>query len=187
MAKIVDLRSKYSIPEDRNSETNQEMNSGMEKYSGSKEKKRKIISKALFIVIIAGVIFGGYKIAKNKIFTGQKNQPAQANITITPEEIISKVGKLIILPTNEVPAVYSIPDVNKLAKIPFFKSAKNGDYVLVFLKNQKAVLYDPKENVIVEITSSNQSISSPSQPQQNISSTTKPVNSSTSGQTTRKR
>lgn len=62
-----------------------------------------------------------------------------------------KVGKLMVLPPDEDPAVVTVTDKEKLGGQPFFAGAKNGDKVLVFAKAKKAILYDPSANKIVEI------------------------------------
>jgi hypothetical protein len=61
------------------------------------------------------------------------------------------VGKLMVLPQGEVPIVATVSDLSKLQGQPFFAGAKVGDKVLIFNTAQKAVLYDPIANKIVNI------------------------------------
>lgn len=65
-------------------------------------------------------------------------------------DVISMVGKLMVLP-NEVPTVATVTDKNKINGQSFFKSAENGDKVLIFSKASKAVLYRPSENKVIEV------------------------------------
>jgi hypothetical protein len=65
--------------------------------------------------------------------------------------LVENVGKLIQLPTNEEPTIATVTDLSKLSTQPFFIHAKVGDRVLLYPKNQKAILYDPVENIIVEV------------------------------------
>lgn len=68
-----------------------------------------------------------------------------------PEDLIDEVAKLIILPKGEDPTIASVTDPDKLKSQPFFASAKQGYKVLVYTKAQKAILYDPSGNKIVEV------------------------------------
>lgn len=64
---------------------------------------------------------------------------------------VAKVGKLIALPTDEKPTVATVTDASKVKDQTFFQNAKNGDVVLIYTKAQKAILYSPTENKIVEV------------------------------------
>lgn len=68
------------------------------------------------------------------------------------ESIVGRVGQLIVLPADEEPTVASIVDVEKLAvEQPFYAGAKNGDQVLIYVKNRKAIIYDPDRNILVNV------------------------------------
>ncbi len=66
------------------------------------------------------------------------------------EKIIEAVGKLIVLP-DETPTVATVSDLEKLKGQIFFKNAKVGDKVLIYIKAEKAILYDPELNKIIEL------------------------------------
>ncbi len=73
---------------------------------------------------------------------------------LTQQEItdtVNTVGKLIVLPTNETPTIAVVTDLSVLKNQPFFANAKVGDKVLIYTKAQKAILYDPQLNKIVEL------------------------------------
>ncbi len=65
--------------------------------------------------------------------------------------IIAKVGKLMVLPSGEEPALATITDTTKLTNNAFLAKAKNGDRVLLYAKNQRAIVYRPSLNKIVDI------------------------------------
>lgn len=67
------------------------------------------------------------------------------------EELVAIVGKLIILPPNEIPTIATVSDPTKLAGQAFFAKAKVGDKVLLYPTARKAYLYDPKTNKILEV------------------------------------
>lgn len=67
------------------------------------------------------------------------------------QSLVSQVSKLMLLP-NEEPSLALVSDPSKLTGQPFFKNAEKGDAVLIFVKAQKAVLYSPSKDKIVEVS-----------------------------------
>jgi hypothetical protein len=65
--------------------------------------------------------------------------------------VITAVGRLIVLPTDEQPTLATVADPSKLKDQPFFANAKQGDKVLIYTNARKAILYDPVANKIVEV------------------------------------
>ncbi len=65
--------------------------------------------------------------------------------------ILENVGKLMDLPTDEEPTVATVTDKEKLASQKFFSKAENDDKVIIFVKAQKAILYRPSWNKIIEV------------------------------------
>lgn len=101
-----------------------------------KAEKEKIIKAFFFmgILVLAYLFFGS---GFNK-----KDDPIL---------IIDRVDKLMVLPSDEIPTVLDITDINTLKDKPFFQKAEIGFKVLVYAKSGKSILYDPKNNKIVEI------------------------------------
>jgi hypothetical protein len=78
----------------------------------------------------------------------------------TPEEkareelaaAVASVGKLIILPEGDEPVLATVTDAETLIKQQaFFTGAINGDQLLLFPRNLKAVLYSPSRKMIVNV------------------------------------
>ncbi len=68
------------------------------------------------------------------------------------QEIVDKVGEIMILPTNEFPQMATINNAAELSKSQaFFASVENGDKVLVYLQDQKAIIYRPSTDKIVNV------------------------------------
>ena len=116
------------------------------------------------IVIVALIIMGfRYIQAKKDLNTVQQklslmNEHVQQletsqNQSLKDQDvkIISQVGKLIVLPDNEQPTVATVQDLSKLHDQPFFANARVGDKVLIYNISQKAILYRPSENKIIEL------------------------------------
>jgi len=108
--------------------------------------KKSFIIKILLLLIIILTSFIGWK-----FYYQDKNLN---NINISEKErddIISKVGKHIVLPTDEIPSLATVSDVNQLKKYPFFAKAMKGDKVLIYSVSKKAILYRPSEDKILEV------------------------------------
>lgn len=66
-------------------------------------------------------------------------------------DVVSHVGKLVILPQDEEPIVATVSDPERLHAQPFFANAKVSDKVLIYARARRAILYRPSENKIVEV------------------------------------
>ena len=99
-----------------------------------------VLAALLVIAIGAGVYF--YQKAAT-----DPQKAAQQEL----QNAITAVGKLIVLPTNEMPTMAVVSDPSKLSNQPFFAHAEKGDEVLIYTISQKAILYSPTLNKIVEV------------------------------------
>lgn len=66
-------------------------------------------------------------------------------------DLITRVGKLIVLPEGEEPTVATVTDTELLKDQPFFVNARQGDKVLIYTNARKAILYSPENDKIVEV------------------------------------
>lgn len=114
-------------------------------------KKALIISSILVLLLIIAAapsyyFYNEYKKAQMQL--QNPSETAQKELDILLEEI----GKLMILPQNEIPTLATVSDVNKLKNQEFFKNAQNGDKVLIYSEAKKAILYRPSIKRIVEVS-----------------------------------
>lgn len=65
--------------------------------------------------------------------------------------VLDKVSRLMEVPTDEEPTVATVTDKEKLKEQKFFAKAENEDKVIIFVKAQKAILYRPSTNKIIEV------------------------------------
>ncbi len=111
---------------------------------------KKVIFIFVFL-LIAGLLassiyfFMKYKGAMAEL--GKKNDDPKQEVIA----ILDKVGKLIELPTDEEPTVATVTDKEKLKEQKFFSKAENEDKVIIFVKAQKAILYRPSWNKVIEV------------------------------------
>ncbi len=118
---------------------------------GIKSLLAKILKKIwlpLLILALAGAsgyFYLQYRDAQNKL----SNPQEVANAAL--QETLEKVGKLILLPSDESPTLATVTDAEKLKTQAFFTNTKNGDKVLIYTKNKLAILYDPIGNKIVAV------------------------------------
>ena len=104
----------------------------------------------IFVLALVGTVSSVYFYNKYKS-TEQKVREASIVSQEDVQALVAKVGKLIKLPEGELPTVATVTDVEKLKDQPFFARAKVGDKVLLYTQAKKAILYDPVDNLIVEV------------------------------------
>lgn len=103
----------------------------------------------VFIIILA-LLPSSYFYFKNQQTEKRLKDPDTANQQVI-DAVVKKVGRHILLPTDEQPTLASVSDVSKVSDQPFFAKAQNGDKVLVYTQARKAILYRPSEDIIIEV------------------------------------
>ena len=115
-------------------------------------KKIGLLFMGLLIFVLALVGTGTSIFFYNKYKdTETKIREASVVSREDVQALVAKVGKLMKLPEGELPTVATVTDVEKLKDQPFFARAKVGDKVLLYTQAKKAILYDPVDNLIVEV------------------------------------
>ncbi len=121
----------------------------IKKISNSKNITSILFSLIFLLAIVLLFLLGFY--IKNKNELARFENSSTSSSKLEAEDIINRVGKLLILPENETPTLATVNDPSKLRDQAFFANAKAGDIVLIYTKAEKAILYRPSENKIVEI------------------------------------
>jgi hypothetical protein len=109
------------------------------------KRNPKIIIIVAILVMLAG--FGAFMTYKYLQLANNPQKILQQEQT----SLVGKVGKLITLPGDEQPSIATVSDKEKLKDQAFFKSAQNGDTLLIYTTAKKAILYREKENRIIEV------------------------------------
>lgn len=109
---------------------------------------KNIKTAVLLVGLIAiPIVIGSLAQAQNLRNQGNSEDVLAAN---EANSIVERVGALMELP-DEDPTVATVSDVESLRDQQFFQKAQNGDNVIIFPNAQKAILYRPSTNKIVEI------------------------------------
>lgn len=116
--------------------------------------KRKIFLASILLFLLAAI--GGifYLNRENRQLKteilGLKQDPQK----IDKEEIakvIELVSKLVVLPEGEEPVMATVTDKEKLKDQTVFAKAENGDKILIYIKAQKAYIYRPSSNKLIDV------------------------------------
>lgn len=108
-------------------------------------KKLVVVVFPIFVMVtvvstaVAGYFFWKYK-------TTQAKDPM-----VELNAVVKDVGKLVVLPQDEVPTLAVVNDKQKLSGQAFFDKAENGDKVLIYLKAGKVYLYRPSLEKIIDV------------------------------------
>ncbi len=112
---------------------------------------RKTSKIILWLVLV--IIFLGAGGAAAYFYTKYRQVVKNPEIITKAEKdwLIEKVSRLMSLPQGEEPSIATVLDRDKLKDQPFFKDAENGDKILIYTKAQKAILYRPSADKIIEV------------------------------------
>jgi hypothetical protein len=81
------------------------------------------------------------------------NLSSNATVKLTDaqvKEVISRISKFMVVPTDETPSVVVLRDVQSLqAQQPFYNGAKDGDILVLY--SNRAIIYDADANKLVAV------------------------------------
>ena len=116
----------------------------------------KIISYSSLVLLVIGVTFlyKRYISAQDELVRLESIigtlQGTPGPKTDDEKKILEKVSRLIMIPQNESPTIFTVLNADALAKEQsFFVGAVNGDVLIVFRQSQKAIIYSPTRKMIV--------------------------------------
>ena len=120
---------------------------------GNLQPAKKLIStKKLFIVVLIVITAGLGVIYGVRAFRGNDEGAGTDAGSLEIEEVVSQVSRHLLLPQGEVPTLATIIDAATLAQEQaFYQNASDGDKLLIYLQNQRAIIYNPKQDIIVNV------------------------------------
>ncbi len=114
------------------------------------QKNKTPIIKILIVVIVL-LAFGGY------IYIIQKDTKETRGTTLgnnkeEAKQLAEIVSKFVLVDKNQVPDIVTISDAETMVKQQsVFKGVVNGDKILVYVQDKKAIVYSPSRDIIVNI------------------------------------
>lgn len=101
------------------------------------------------LLLVSGIVGGGLFAYRQRLAAAGNNKEVTEDLNDVTY-VIGRVSRHIVLPSDEVPALLTVTDNAKLTS-SFLKQAKNGDKVLVYQTNKKAILYRPGVDRIIDV------------------------------------
>jgi len=112
----------------------------------------KKVAKVGFAILIVTVVV--VSLAAAGYFYKQYKEIKDNPNKISLDEINSLtvvIGKFMDLPTDETPTLATVTDKEKLKDQDFFKKSENGDKILIYANEKKAILYRPSTQKVIEV------------------------------------
>ncbi len=122
----------------------------MEEYQAPKKRLFNFSNIGLIILLSLVILLVG-ALSTSVYFYKKAHTDPQKEATADLTKTIAEVGKLMVLPTDEVPTLATVSDPEKLKDQAFFANAKSGDKVLIYSNARKAILYSPSLRKIIEV------------------------------------
>jgi hypothetical protein len=104
-----------------------------------------------WLIVLAAIVFGVWYWYTAPTTIPEAPAPAASEISLA--EALEKVGKLVDLPPGETPSFIVVSDLSEVASLSNIQNVQVGDYVLIYDSSQKAIVYRPTTDAIVEIVS----------------------------------
>ena len=114
----------------------------------------RTLFELVLVLALLGVGYYAYTLRQDKTDLKTQVSTLQANpqlaIQKQTDDLISTVGSLMTLPSNETPTVANVSDAVKARQQSnFFANAQNGDKVLMYVKAGQAILFRPTTSKII--------------------------------------
>lgn len=106
-------------------------------------------------IIVSQAVLLGVMVAVAGYFYYQYRQTPEVTQQREITSLIKTVGKIVDLPTTEVPTLATVTNKSKLDDQPFFQRAENGDKILIYRSVSRAFLFRPSTHKLIDITSIN--------------------------------
>ncbi len=137
----------------------------MDEYTQPKKRILNLSNAGLIVIIVLAILFLA-TLGTTYYFYQKSHSVVVKDPQKELEQTIKMVSKHLVLPSSEIPTMATVSDPEKLKDQPFFANAKKGDKVLIYANSQKAILYDPVADRIVEVapinsTTANQAQNAP--------------------------
>jgi hypothetical protein len=115
--------------------------------TGAKKKRLRLrLGKYQLVVLVITLLATG---AAGVVML-MSHKPAPTSGEVAAKDIAAKVSKHYLLPKDELPALATVTNKDKLTT-ELFKQSENGDKILIYQKNKLAIIYRPGKDRIVAV------------------------------------
>ena len=109
-----------------------------------------VLLAVLLAVVIAGAggtyyFYSQYQEAKRQLKEASSTGQNQV------QELVSEVGKLMELPTDETPTLATIKNTENFAEHPFLSKGQADDKLLIYPQSKMVIMYRPSSKKIVAV------------------------------------
>jgi len=115
----------------------------------------KTILRLLVVLLLLGFSawsFWQYRETKRQLDTLTDALDSAEQAQQARQDLIARVGRLMVLPEGEDPLIFDIENAAALAQAQaFFRNAVNGDKVLIYPRAGRSIIYSPSRNIIVNV------------------------------------
>ena len=111
---------------------------------------KKIIPILLVLLFVGAAGYLGLDYYKTQRELSEFQDSAEAVAIKEKNDLLKKVGKIALLPQDEDPTIATVTDAFRLRGQKFFSQAENDDKVIIFPKAQRAILYRPNIDKVIE-------------------------------------
>ncbi len=114
------------------------------RYVRPGQARKRILRRVVVAVVIVVVATASIIVAC--VLSHKKQQASLNNVGV----ITSKVGEIFLLPADEKPALATVTNSKKISS-NFAGKVKNGDKILIYQTNKRAIVYRPSINRIIDV------------------------------------
>lgn len=111
---------------------------------------KKIIPILLVLLFVGAAGYLGLDYYKTQRELSEFQDSEEAVAIKEKNDLLKKVGRIALLPQDEDPTIATVTDAFRLRGQKFFSQAENDDKVIIFPKAQRAILYRPNIDKVIE-------------------------------------
>jgi hypothetical protein len=127
----------------------------IKKIPKNKKFTRILTKNVLIIITLIIITIGVYVFVKKDtsvILDDQNTLEDQELIQKDIDDLVQKVSTHYLLPTGEEPVVATVTDAQALSvEQEFYKDVENGDRVMLYIQNKRAINYSPSRDIIINV------------------------------------
>ena len=112
-------------------------------------EKKTLVVPVLLVVAIA-VSFFVY--SDTSVVIDDNKEQTEEVLQKENNELLEKISNHYLLPVGEEPMIATVTDADMLSvEQEFYKDVENGDKVILYIQNQRAIIYSPTKDVIINV------------------------------------